>query len=70
MIKVTNEIKLYELYGKQMDKLFDTVIPLFIVESHWNEGGKVVVTLGGETVTVVASDLIAAIQNATNSNRF
>ena len=72
MIKVSNEVTVYELCGTPTDssRLLATIIPLFTVESHWNEREKVVITIGGETVTVVASDLIAAIKNATNSNRF
>ena len=72
MINVRNEIKVYELHGRPVDDtvLSATIIPLFFVASHWNENSKVIITLGGEMVTVVASDLIAAIKNATNSNRF
>lgn len=41
-----------------------------VVESHWNNERFVVLHIGTKTVTVGANDILAAIKNATNSNRF
>jgi hypothetical protein len=39
------------------------------VKSHWNMDRLVVLQVDGIEYTIVASDLHAAINNATNSNR-
>lgn len=61
MIKVTNELPTYDEPAKTDVR----------VHSHWNEPSKVVIEFnGGEKRTVVASELIAAIKNATNTARY
>ncbi len=66
MIKVTNEIVIYEVDGRD-DVLNDAKL---IVESHWNYNERIVLDYGGKKITVIASDLEKAISNAKNSNRF
>lgn len=39
------------------------------VHSHWNDPSLVVLNVGDEKRTVSASDLIAAVKNASNTNR-
>lgn len=60
---VTNEIKIYETNGK------DTLVgenPMLKINSHWNRQNCVVIEIDGKRITVVASQLEKAIQNATN----
>lgn len=59
MIKITCEVP------TQQDKYEAPVR----VDAHWNDPNLVVLTIGDEQRTVSASDLAAAIKNATNSNR-
>lgn len=60
MIKVTSELPTYDEPAK----------PSIRVHAHWNNPKLVVVWFGDEQQrTVAASDLIAAINNATNTNR-
>lgn len=60
-IKVTNELSTYDEPSKTPVR----------IHSHWNEPKKIVIEfLGGEKRTVIASELLAAIKNATNTDRF
>ena len=60
-IKVTNELNTYDEPAKTSVR----------IHSHWNEPKKIVVEfLGGEKRTVITSELLAAIKNATNTDRF
>lgn len=64
MINIKCEVKVYEReYSNDPEEKV-------IVESHWNEPDKVVIYINGIGRVVVASDLIIAIKNATNTNRF
>lgn len=67
MIKVKNEVKVYECNGKDTACLDNALIG---IESHWNDNNKIVLVACGERYTIVAEDLICAIKNATNINRF
>lgn len=65
MIKVNNSIGIYEDNGKRVvvcDKKL-------VVNSHGLDRDLVVVSLGKETVTVAARDLIAAVTNSQNTAR-
>lgn len=67
MIHVESKVTIFETDGKE------TVIgdrPTLTVNSHHNCEKKVVLRLGDQNITVFARDLIAAINNATNSVRF
>lgn len=66
MIKVANEITVYEVNGKKTDIV---PTPTMAVLSHWNQNSLVVLDVAGTKVTVAARDLQAAIHNATNTAR-
>ena len=66
MIKVRNEVAVIETNGKETQGLER---PLLIVASHWNWDDRVELTVGGDRITVLARDLIAAVNNATNTRR-
>jgi hypothetical protein len=60
MIKVTSEVPTYD----------DPAKPSIKVHSHWNRNENVVLDFGDERRTVDASELKAAIDNATNTRKF
>ena len=64
MIKVINEVKIYEINNKEVDTLKNTLI----VESHWNRDDYVVLKFDDKEITVSARDLKYALDNATNTN--
>lgn len=57
-IKVTSTVKSYDEPAKSD----------MAVHSHWNSKQKVVIEIDGKQVTVLGYDLIAAINNAMNTN--
>jgi hypothetical protein len=63
MIKVSNAISVYEVDGKEA--ISDG--PTIEVRSHWSRQSMVVLKVNGQSLTVIATDLEAAIRNATNS---
>lgn len=66
MIKVSNTITVYEVSGK------DSAVvngPTISVRSHWNRSSLVVLQVDDKELTVSASDLQAAIANATNNGK-
>jgi len=70
VIKVKNEVGIYEIDGRKTEGLNP---PKVIVESHWNDDHWVRIRLEGEgtqAVTVNAADLLAAVNNATNIRRY
>jgi len=70
MIKVTNEVEPYERNGDDFECGLKSKKPIIKVESHWNRQEFVIIQIAdGDSFTVVASDMIAAINNATNSRR-
>jgi hypothetical protein len=58
-IKVTNEVQTYDEPAK----------PSIRVHSHWNQRDRVVIEIVDFRVTVLAADIMAAVDNATNTNR-
>ena len=66
MLKVSSIVNVYELDDKDVDWQKNSII----VKSHWNQDTFIVLVVGEHSYTVVASELKAAIQNATNSARF
>lgn len=62
-IKVSNKLKIYEVNGTE-PKPIDG--PQLEVLSHWNRQAFVVLKFGSDEVTVLASDLDKAIENAKN----
>lgn len=66
MIKVTNTLKCYDL-GETNSRKEEEII----IKSHWPNSNWIIIELGnGDKITVVANDLITAVKNATNINRF
>lgn len=63
MIKVRSEVKSYDDDAKALPE------PV-LVENHWNDSALIGITVNGQKCVVSASDLLAAIKNATNCNRF
>jgi hypothetical protein len=43
--------------------------PSIRVHSHWNQRDRVVIEIVDFRVTVLAADIMAAVDNATNTNR-
>jgi len=68
MIKVKNEVKVYEINGFEVPPVGTQ--ECLVVTSHWNEKQKVNIFFEGKRITVIANDLKTAIENATNINRF
>lgn len=66
MITVTNEVNVYELDGKDLPV---NEYMHIVVTNHWAERRRVNIIINGQRLTVVASDLITAINNAINSNQ-
>jgi len=67
MIKVKQEIEIYEING-EATPIHDA--PQILISSHWNENIKVIITIEGKAYTVVGGDLIQATYNAMHTNRF
>jgi hypothetical protein len=63
-ITVQSDVRTYE------DGFEPNKTKIVIVRSHWNNDKMVELVVGTETVRVLARDLQAAIENATNTNRF
>jgi hypothetical protein len=68
MIKVINEVEPYEINGNELHEV-KSKKQLLMVESHWNRREFVVLTFGDINLTVKASDVIQAVNNASNSNK-
>lgn len=66
-MSVVSKVTIYETDGNESSGLN---FPELLVESHWNRSEMVVIRVGKhQCVTVLASDLQAAIRNATNAGR-
>ena len=62
MIKVHNEVQVIELDNKELTGVDR---PVLSVDSHWNVDALVILKFGNKPdITVVATDLIRAVQNA------
>ena len=65
MIKVTSDVKIYEVAGKEENE------KTIKIHSHWNRNEMVNIEFPGfGIITVCAKDIEAAICNAKNSARF
>jgi hypothetical protein len=60
-MKVFNEIKVYEVEGDEPKN--DVVL---VVNSHWNYSDRVVLKFEDKHITVLASNLNKAVDNAIN----
>lgn len=65
-IKVRCEVDVYEVSGSDEDTR-GLDMPKLVVESHYRDALVVLRRGEHDAITVVASDLIAAIQNATRT---
>jgi endonuclease V-like protein UPF0215 family len=63
-IKITQEIKIYEVDDKEVPVGQDFTLGIL---SHWNWNDHVIIVSNGKKVTVSGTDLIRAIQNAMNT---
>jgi len=66
MINVESKIRCYEVNDEEIQGLD---YPTIKITNHWNEHEFVVLVINGNTYTVSAKDLKAAIENATNVAR-
>lgn len=65
MLKIETRLDPVEINGEEV-KALPNETDQVIVSAHWNVNKFVVIDFHGRTVTVVASELERAIQNATN----
>lgn len=64
MMDVVNKIKIYEIDDEEVESNEDKFLT---ISSHWNEKDMVNIQIeDGKIVTVSATDLYKAIENATN----
>lgn len=66
MINVKNTVAVYEVNGEETKS--DDAVSVE-VRSHWLRNSMVVLSVNGTVVTVSASDLRLAVDNATNTGR-
>ena len=62
-IKVSNELKVYEINGVKMIAIPQ---PTITIRSYWNGDDRVVLEIDGKSYTLIARELEVAIRNATN----
>jgi hypothetical protein len=67
MISVENKVPLLEINDKGTPL---TNAPHIEVVSHWNSNSLVILKFDSQSLTVKATDLIAAINNAINTAKF
>lgn len=67
LIKVTCNVKFYEVQGTEEPPVGGRSLE---VVSHWCYSDRVVLEISGNTYTVLGSELISAIRNAMNTERF
>lgn len=66
MIEVTSAVRIEEIDGNAC--VFNT--QKMVVKSHWNRRELVTLVVDGKEYAVNSSDLVAAAENATRTNRF
>jgi hypothetical protein len=62
-VNVSCEISVYEVNGQEVK---GAGLPKMKVKSHWSMPSKVLLQMGDHQCTVLASDLLTAVKNATN----
>ena len=67
MIRVENNVEVFEVDGKDLPVSDDTEI---VVRSHWNRNDLVVLEIKGKRFSVAARDIATAINNAVNTARY
>ena len=64
-MKVINEINIYEIDEVEVKSIENET--QLSIKSHWNYGDRIILKgLDNKEITVIASELIRAINNATN----
>lgn len=64
MIRVHNEVRIYEIDGAEQK--FFNIGENLEVNAHWTEHERVLLKIGGHEYAVMSRDLVAAVQNAVN----
>jgi hypothetical protein len=67
VIEVINKVQIYEKGGEDVPPGKDAYLT---IKSHWNLSERVILRFGKTELTVLAKDLIAAVKNAQNTERF
>lgn len=68
-IESINTIEVFEENGTALNAIRSKK-PSITIREHWNRRELVIVNMGDKSYSVLASDLIAAIQNAQNAHSF
>lgn len=68
-IDVVGTMNIYEVNGKDVTGKAWYEGERLEIKSHWNSSDRVVLCYGDVKITVIASDLLAAIANAQNKGR-
>lgn len=68
MLKVYCELTVVEDHGKSSSELES--LPHVEIRNHWNQNDLVVVKVLNQEVTLIASEVIAAVNNATNTAKY
>ena len=68
-IDVSSIVQVYEVDGAEIKGLKSDK-PNIIIRNHWNRRELVELEVGGQRLTVSASDLERAIANAQNAHRY
>lgn len=68
MLEVINSLRVIESHGKSRNELES--LPHVEIRNHWNQSDFVVFKVLDQEVTLVASEIIAAVHNATNTAKY
>lgn len=66
-IESINNIEVYEENGTELNALRSKK-PSITIREHWNRKEFVIINMGNLSYTVLAKDMIAAIENAQNAH--
>lgn len=66
-IESINNIEVYEESGVELNALRSKK-PSITIREHWNRKEFVIINMGNLSYTVLAKDMIAAIENAQNAH--
>lgn len=68
MLQISNQMTVVEDHGKSRDQLES--LPHVEIRNHWNDDRLVVVKVLDQEVTLIASEIVAAVKNATNTAKY
>ncbi|HYG22745.1 MAG TPA: hypothetical protein VEH04_08190 [Verrucomicrobiae bacterium] len=66
-MKTSSELTVVESHGQSREQLES--LPHVRIESHWNDRDLIVLKVLDQEVTLVAREVIAAVENAKNTGR-